>query len=319
MHTGVSLRDLKDALEIHLKITVAVLYLTTREASPLEPTTSEPTHLATFSHVSVSEVVFCLWGRIEAISSDNFCRTFPLNHLSVTERTWGVGMAEGGYPSVYVVDSYATRPPVPPRLSKGRQRAGVAQTLLFLLVSVALCGMAIEACLIYRLFHLESGTSASSSKLISDEDVASPIESPSPDMLPSKPVAHLTDGKDVVHEDKIMAWSMDANPLLYQMDYKNGSLLIQQEGFYFVYSKVSFLDSDVFHHSIDLKTERYSGKSIPLLMSRKISEFKKNRSNSYLGGVFHLHKGDALVVKVSDTLKVLRYKSFENIFGAYMI
>ncbi len=65
-------------------------------------------------------------------------------------------MAEGGCPSVYVVDSYATRPTVPPRLSKGQQRGGVAQTLLFLLVSVALCGMAIEACLIYSLYQRES-------------------------------------------------------------------------------------------------------------------------------------------------------------------
>lgn len=65
-------------------------------------------------------------------------------------------MAEGGYPSVYVVDSFANRPPVPPRLSQRRRRAGVAQTLLFLLVSLALCGMAIEACLIYRLYRAES-------------------------------------------------------------------------------------------------------------------------------------------------------------------
>lgn len=66
-------------------------------------------------------------------------------------------MAEGGYPSVYVVDTHGTQPPVPPRLSQGgRRHAGVAQRLLFLLVSLALCGMAIEACLIYRLYQPES-------------------------------------------------------------------------------------------------------------------------------------------------------------------
>lgn len=79
---------------------------------------------------------------------------FYAESFSVTEST--VGMAEGGYPSVYVVDTHATRPSVPPRLSQGQQRAGVGQTLLFLLVSVALCGMAIEACFIYRLYKPQS-------------------------------------------------------------------------------------------------------------------------------------------------------------------
>ncbi|XP_076609441.1 tumor necrosis factor ligand superfamily member 14 [Chaetodon auriga] len=230
-------------------------------------------------------------------------------------------MAEGGYPPVYTVDSGTPWPPVPPRLSKVRRRAGAAQTLLFLLVSVALCGMAIEACFIYRLYQHESGNSASSSKVIAGEDDNPPTTRPSVIILPSKPVAHLTDGQNVVHEKHIMAWSMDADPLLYEMDYKNGSLLIQKEGFYYVYSKVSFSDTDVFYHSVELKTKLYVGKSIPLLMSRKYSDkiSNKMRSNSYLGGVFHLHKDDALFVKVSNSSKVRRYKSFENIFGAYMI
>ena len=58
---------------------------------------------------------------------------------------------------MFMVDTHATtRPPLPPRLSRGRQRAGPAQTLLIMLVSLALCGMAIEACFIYRLYHTES-------------------------------------------------------------------------------------------------------------------------------------------------------------------
>lgn len=65
-------------------------------------------------------------------------------------------MVKGGHPSVFVVDSYATRPPAQPRLSQGRRSATGAQSILFLLVSLALCGMAVEACLIYRLYQLES-------------------------------------------------------------------------------------------------------------------------------------------------------------------
>lgn len=117
-----------------------------------------------------------------------------------------------------------------------------------------------------------------------------------------------------------MGWSMIANPLLHEMSYLNGSLLIQKEGYYYIYSKVSFMDKGMFYHSVDLKTKRYVGKSIPLLNSREYSERSRAvRSNSYLGGVFHLREDDAVFVKVSDTSKVLRHNYYENIFGAYMI
>ncbi|KAK9535217.1 hypothetical protein VZT92_007612 [Zoarces viviparus] len=227
-------------------------------------------------------------------------------------------MSNDGYPSVCVVDTHTTRPAVPPRLSQGRRRAGVAQTLLFLLVSVALCGMAIEACFIYRLYRPGSAASASSSKLIAGPVVTSPPETL--DILPSKPVAHLTGGQDVVHGAQIMAWSLNASPLLYEMDYKDKSLVIQKEGYYHVYSKVSFFKVDVFHHYVNWRTERYLGSNIPLLMSRRVSRTSsKMRSSSYLAGVFHLRKGDAVFVEVSDTSHIAGIKSYENTFGAYMI
>nr|XP_020466168.1 tumor necrosis factor ligand superfamily member 14-like [Monopterus albus]XP_020466169.1 tumor necrosis factor ligand superfamily member 14-like [Monopterus albus] len=233
-------------------------------------------------------------------------------------------MAEDGYPSVYVVDSHATRPPVPMRQNQVQRRHGVAQTLLFLLVSLALCGMAVEACLIYHLYQSESATSASSSKLIGGEAVTyQPSEAVTyqpGDVSPSKPVAHLTDGQDVVHGKEIMAWSMVADPLLYEIDYKDGNLVIQKEGYYYVYSKVFFFDSDKFNHYINVKSKLYPGGYIPLLQAQKYSQHSNTvRSNSYLGGVFHFYKDDAIFVKVSSTSKLDRHKSFENTFGAFMI
>lgn len=92
---------------------------------------------------------------------------------------------------------------------------------------------------------------------------------------------------------------MDAGPLLHEMDYNDGRLVIQKEDLYYVYTKVFFVDNAVFHHSVALETKLYIGKSIPLLYSRKYSESsKKMRSNSYLGRVFHLRKEDAVFVKV---------------------
>ncbi|XP_062263166.1 tumor necrosis factor ligand superfamily member 14 [Platichthys flesus] len=223
-------------------------------------------------------------------------------------------------PNVYVVDSHANRPPIPSRLGQRQRRAGVAQTLLILLVSVALCGMTIEACFIYRLYFLQHAASASSSKLTGDEDVTSTTESPSYEILPSKPVAHLTGGSDVVHGHEIMAWSMIAEPILYGMVYSDRSLIIQKEGFYYVYSKVFFMEEDKFYHSVEKNTDKYPGKSITLQRSRKYTLKKsKGRSNSYLGGVFHLCKDDALFVKVSSTAKIQQNKSYENVFGAFMI
>ncbi|KAM6904476.1 tumor necrosis factor ligand superfamily member 14 [Xenentodon cancila] len=229
------------------------------------------------------------------------------------------GMNKGGPPAVYVVDSHTTRPPLPPRLNQRRSSPGATQTILVLLVSLALCGMVIEAFFIYHLYQSESKTSGTFSKFIAG-DLIIPTKQPFGGVLPSKPVAHLTDGQDVVHEKDTMKWSMNADPILHQIGYSNGSLIIQKEGYYYIYSKVFFLDSGVFYHLVNLHTEMYDGESITLLQARKYSPpSSRTRSNSFLAGVFHLFKNDAIYVNVSNTLHVMRHKSFENVFGAYMI
>ncbi|XP_041862166.1 tumor necrosis factor ligand superfamily member 14 [Melanotaenia boesemani] len=227
--------------------------------------------------------------------------------------------SEGGYPSVYVVDTHATQHPIPPRLKPRRRSIGPAQTTLFLLVSLALCGMAVEACLIYRLYKAESANEASLSSMLIASDV-SPTKRPSRNVLPSKPVAHLTDGPDATHSKHVLAWSIVADPLLHEMSYKNRNLIILEEGYYYVYSKILFSDRGLFHHFVNLHTERFAGEYLTLLQSRKISPaLSITQSNSYLGGVFHLYKNDALYVNVSNTAKIVRSDPSENIFGAYMI
>lgn len=228
----------------------------------------------------------------------------------------GVGLSAGEGPSVYVVDSYATRPPLPPRLNQQPRRSGASQTLLFLLVSLALCGVVIEACFIYQLHHSQSISSPIASKLTAGGEVNSPRKP----VRPSKPVAHLTGGQDAVHGKKTMSWSLLANPILKEMGYRNRGLIIQKEGYYFVYSKVFFTDNGTFYHSVEKETDKYAGGFIPLLQSRKYSPRSDTvRSNSFLGGVFKLEKNDALYVKVSDKKKLVLHKSIENVFGAFMI
>ncbi|XP_047428116.1 tumor necrosis factor ligand superfamily member 14 [Mugil cephalus] len=228
-------------------------------------------------------------------------------------------MSECGKPSVYVVDSHVTRPPLPPRVDQRLKHTSPAQILLFMLVGLALFGMLLEACFIYHLYHRDSDSTSASSAMMQQD--ASPSKESVYEIPPSKPVAHLTDGQDVVHRHNIMSWSMNAEPLLYGMTYSDGKLIINTQGYYYVYSKVFFSDHTAFHHAVSMKTEKYAGGNITLLQSRKYTPLSNNvmRSNSYLGGVFHLYKNDAIFVSVSNTKHIERHKPYENVFGAYMI
>ncbi|XP_023867573.1 tumor necrosis factor ligand superfamily member 14 [Salvelinus sp. IW2-2015] len=238
-------------------------------------------------------------------------------------------MAEGGvpYPSVFMVDSHATYPPLPPK-PRPPGRGGVAQSLLFLLVGLALCGLAIEACFIYHLYSkqgsVESGSAGMS--IQDQEDIPKdvpPTSRPNPIVLPSKPVAHLTAGPQAPHGDGVMVWNMQAEPLLHEMEYKDGKLVIQKQGYYYVYSKIFFSEVNVaFTHSVCRTTPRYLGKDIELLKSRRYyPKFGKimSTSNSYLGGVFHFFEDDSIFVKVKNVTQVRIQYSTENVFGIYMI
>lgn len=118
---------------------------------------------------------------------------------------------------------------------------------------------------------------------------------------------------------------MNAEPLLFEMGYdqKKHQLIIQKEGYYYIYSKVYFSESGSFYHSVEMQTEKYAGTGIRLLQSRQYSSRKEKGpnsfSNSFLGGVFHLYKNDAIYVNISNTKQIIRHKAYENVFGAFMI
>lgn len=241
-------------------------------------------------------------------------------------------MDEAGapYPSVFVVDGCARGPPVPPRLRSPKNSGRSAQTLLFLMVSLLLAGVVIEGVFIFRLHHPDAAESQSAFKIIQDKGhcAPKPTERTNPTIPPSKPVAHLTGGHRTPprlppREDQVVLWSADASNLLYKMKYKRGKLYVEQEGYYYIYSKVHFSKDGDFSHSVcRLSPSRHSGGCIYLMESRKDragSGPLSSQSNSFLGGVFHLNKGDAVLVKVNDAKQIILFRPYDNFFGAYMI
>ncbi|KAF4115765.1 tumor necrosis factor ligand superfamily member 14 [Onychostoma macrolepis] len=236
-------------------------------------------------------------------------------------------MAPGkvSYPSVFVVDSKMRPPPLPPKPGR-RQRKDVIQTLLVILVCVALCGMAVEACFIYHLFTSKENSTHPDEPQIGmrkqekEHDVAPPKKTLG-EMKPSKPMAQLTTGQKTVNG--VVLWHENHQSVLHHVKHKanEGKLIIEKEGYYFVYSKINFReDNIIFTHSVLWVTHRYVGMEIPLLQSSRLHSklWLRTTDNSYLSGVFHLYKGDAVFVRVKNCTLVLS-NAAENYFGVFMV
>uniref|UniRef100_A0A8C1Z0D8 TNF superfamily member 14 n=1 Tax=Cyprinus carpio TaxID=7962 RepID=A0A8C1Z0D8_CYPCA len=235
-----------------------------------------------------------------------------------------VHMAPGkvSYPSVFVVDSKMRPPPLPPKPVR-RQRKEVIQTLLVILVCVALCGMAVEACFIYHLFTSKENPAPDGPQIAmrkqEKEHALTPKQKPLGEMKPSKPMAQLTTGEKSVNG--VMLWHENHQSILYHIKHKadEGKLIIEKEGYYSVYSKINFKeDSILFSHSVLWVTHRYAGNEILLLQSSRLQLRSRATDNSYLSGVFHLYKGDAVFVRVKNCTLVLS-NAAENYFGMFMI
>uniref|UniRef100_A0A4W6DDL7 THD domain-containing protein n=1 Tax=Lates calcarifer TaxID=8187 RepID=A0A4W6DDL7_LATCA len=133
----------------------------------------------------------------------------------------------------------------------------------------------------------------------------------------SKAFAHLRGGSAVVHENEFVHWNIDDDTLLHDIDHRGGRLVIQKEGYYHVYSKISYINTTMFYHSVMLTGPRYK-EDITLIKSWKNSVQSLDQSNSCLDGVFHLTKGCTIFVKVSDTSKIFKNPT-QNYFGAFII
>ncbi|XP_036421626.1 tumor necrosis factor ligand superfamily member 14-like [Colossoma macropomum] len=245
------------------------------------------------------------------------------------------------YPSVFVVDSRAGIPPLPPKpghRQAQRRRSRVTQTMLYLLVSMALFGIVVEACLIYHLYK----TKQSSEPLNKDKDTPQtdarkgehvmehptvPPKRTKPPLFkkPLKPLAHLSAGGERPGADGVMPWNDKVDLDLHELEYKENKLVVEKEGYYYIYSKLCFdADEASFHHLVVRTTSRFTGPYIELLRNRYYGDHSKppkkegSMKNSYVGGVFHLYKGDAVFVVVkSGTVRL--QNAADNYFGMFMV
>ncbi|XP_064857170.1 tumor necrosis factor ligand superfamily member 14-like isoform X1 [Oncorhynchus nerka] len=152
-----------------------------------------------------------------------------------------------------------------------------------------------------------------------------------PPEIQQKPSAHLIGSSRAVGEDSVVLWESDMGLSAFtdQMDYKDGRLVAQRNGHYYVYSKVHFVeDCFLFKHKVMRITEGYRNKPLVLMKANRFhcpsqdSRPKKishqNLLNSYLGGVFRLLPGDIIYVTV-DNGTLLRLGAEDNFMGAFMI
>ncbi|KTF91622.1 hypothetical protein cypCar_00036695 [Cyprinus carpio] len=227
---------------------------------------------------------------------------------------------------VFVVDSQA----FPPQESV--RRDGPRLFIIYLLLAVALLGVFIEAGFIWHLYSRPATTSdIQKVEYIKGEKSSFPRSShdfnevwpAKPPKAEIKPAAFLQIASPVSDGNGVLHWRADSFPVFMRgLEYKDNSLYVQQDGYYYIFSKIAHLENcNFFKHQVMQRTERYSSKAIELMQSSRficVPNKSQWRGNSYLGGIFQLFKGDGVFVKVNNSSQV-HGEVYENFFGAFMV
>ncbi|XP_019744905.1 tumor necrosis factor ligand superfamily member 14 isoform X2 [Hippocampus comes] len=257
-------------------------------------------------------------------------------------------MAEGGvarYPQVFVVDSQAGFFPAPRPVKKTRWTP-TGNKFLLLVVALAMLGLVVEGCFVYKLYLITEAFSIcvsdplcrnmsntrTSAQQVGSLNGGSNEVHPVPTLLGPKPFAHLICSSDQFGEKNVVQWvDKDGDSITHQMGYKNGRLLVEKDGYYYLYSKVQINAAEVcslIEHKVMKDTGAYD-QSIELMQSKRSRCWTPEPSSvkssggedlwdSYLAGIFHLQSGDQIFVIV-DSIRKLRPGPTENFMGAFMI
>ncbi|XP_070684110.1 tumor necrosis factor ligand superfamily member 14-like [Pempheris klunzingeri] len=263
-------------------------------------------------------------------------------------------MAESGVgacPQVFVVDSQANYVPVPSERKSRWTRAG--QKFFLLLVGLTLFGLLVQGCLIYNLYKKLEALALYESPP-NFQNLSSPKASaqqggnimtqvghrgsneipvqPLPKQVQQRPFAQLLGSSHPAGENNVVQWVHKGGETVIQnMDYNNGRLLVEKEGYYYLYSKVTVnaaMECVLIQHKVMKDTKAYD-EPIQLMRSKsfqckpwKPSSTKASGVediwNSFLGGIFHLLSGDEIFVTLED-IQTMRTGTADNFMGAFMI
>ncbi|XP_007525250.2 tumor necrosis factor ligand superfamily member 6 [Erinaceus europaeus] len=225
-------------------------------------------------------------------------------------------------------------PPPPPELppfslpspkKRKNHSTGLYLLVLFFMVLVALVVLGMG---MYQLFHLQKelaalreSSSQSHSKLSLEKQIGQPSV-PCEKREPRK-VAHLTGNPN----SRSMSLEWDDTygiALVSGIKYKRGSLVINDTGLYFVYSKVYFrgqiCNNRPLSHKVCMRGSNYP-KDLVLMEEKMMSYCTTGQMwarSSYLGGVFSLTSTDHLYVNVSE-FSLINFDESKTFFGLYKL
>ncbi|XP_074164470.1 tumor necrosis factor ligand superfamily member 6 isoform X2 [Sminthopsis crassicaudata] len=189
---------------------------------------------------------------------------------------------------------------------------------------VALAGLGMG---MFQLFHLQEEIAKLRESTNNGQVVSSPeqqIGHPNTlEMKALKKAAHLT-GKPKSQGIPLEWEDTYGITLVSGVKYKNRSLVINDTGLYFVYSKVYFrgqkCDNQPLKHILYKRNPTYP-QDLVLMEEMKINYCTSKQmwaQSSYLGAVFNLTRADSLYVNVS-AFSLVNFEETKTFFGLYKL
>ncbi|KAF0037667.1 hypothetical protein F2P81_010541 [Scophthalmus maximus] len=237
-------------------------------------------------------------------------------------------MAEGNVatcPQVFVVDTRSNYVSMP----KETLRARLGQKLLLLLVGLTTLGLVVQGYFIYTLYKKTEAFSLGGSHpfyLNQSDPRTSALQGGTMSQVGSK------GSNSPVGENNVVQWiDKSGDAITHNMSYDKGQLLVEKEGFYYLYSKVQLnaaVECSLILHKVMKNTTAY-GQPIELMRSKSFrcrtpkppsakASAGEDLWNSFLAGIFHLQSGDKIFVTLENIQKI-RPGPADNFMGAFMI
>ncbi|XP_036129222.1 tumor necrosis factor ligand superfamily member 6 [Molossus molossus] len=217
-------------------------------------------------------------------------------------------------------------PPLPlPPLKNRRDRTGLCLLVLFFMVLVALVALGLG---MFQLLHLQKELAElreSSSQRLRGSSLEKQVGRPGPPsgQREQRKAAHLT-GKPSSRSIPLEWEDTYGIALVSGVKYKKGSLVVNDTGLYFVYSKVYFrgqsCKNQPLNHKVYMRSSEYLRDLV--LMEDKMMDYctagQMWARSSYLGAVFNLTAADRLHVNVSE-LSLVNFEESKTFFGLYKL